>query len=74
MSCSYGITLSLLEGPTKAAVGTLIAAAVPSSAYCFVYREKYDDDIFSVSNSSFLNCICCISLHSTLLYSTGSVP
>lgn len=55
MSCSYGITLSLLEGPTKAAVGTLIAAVAPSNAYCFVYREKYDDDVFNVSNLSALN-------------------
>lgn len=50
------VMLGFLEGPTKAAVGSLLSAAgastvlllTPETALCFTYRQPYDDDIFKV--------------------------
>ena len=53
-------TLTLLHGPTNAAVKCLLSgaalgvggvatlSAISSPAYCFTYRQPYDEDVFKV--------------------------
>jgi hypothetical protein len=59
MATPLSVTLSLLQGPTKAAVATAVGAGVGTSlfaascnpALCFTYREPYDDTVFDVGVS-----------------------
>ena len=60
---STAVTLALLQGPTKAAVasaitttaagfGTTFLAISPSTAFCYTFRQAYDDDVFKVEQIS----------------------
>lgn len=47
------VTLQLLQGPSRALVGSALVAvgaelSVGRPARCYVYRQPYDDDVFGV--------------------------